>query len=397
MMQRSQNLEATNMLAVGLMSGTSLDGIDAALVRLEPAARGYDLELVRAETTPFPPRLGGLLRAALPPHEPPPRVVAALDGLLGRALGRAARAVAGDATPDFVASHGLTLYHDGSHRRTMQLGDPYAIRERCAATVVFDFRRADCAAGGQGAPLVPFVDALLFGESAEPTVALNLGGIANVTLVPPRGTQAGVRAWDTGPGMMLVDAFARERGAGRWDESGALAARGRVNEDVLAALLRDAYFALPPPKSTGRERFGAAFLARHGVAVDALDTAEGCATLCALTVETIARDLERAGLTHGRVLAAGGGTHNATMLRMLAQRLGAAFTVRSTAELGVDPDAKEAIAFAILGYETLRGRAAGLRSVSGARTNVVLGAIVPHRLDELIAKLQRELAAKRSR
>lgn len=382
------------MIAVGLMSGTSLDGIDAALVRLEPRAAGYDLKLLRARTTPFPRRLAALLREALPPGEPSPRTVALLDALLGRALGRAASDVAAGHPIDFVASHGLTLYHDGASHRTMQIGDPYAIRARAGATVVFDFRRADCAAGGQGAPLVPFADALLFGEDERSAVALNLGGIANVTIVPPRNSRQAVRAWDTGPGMMVIDAFVRSRYEGRWDEGGALAARGRISESVLRELLADEYFALAPPKSTGRERFGDAFFARHAAAFASLDTADGCATLCALTVESIAQELERHGPARGRVIASGGGTHNATLLRMLSRRLGSNFDVVVSAELGVDPDAKEAVAFAVLGYETLRGRAAGLPSVTGAREAAVLGAIVPYALAELTAKLQREVAAK---
>jgi anhydro-N-acetylmuramic acid kinase len=383
------------MLAVGLMSGTSLDGIDAALVRLEPYGARYDLELLRAHTTPFPHRLSALLRAALPPREPSPRAVALLDALLGRALGAAARNIAGEQRVDFVASHGLTLYHDAASHRTMQIGDPYAIRDRTRATVVFDFRRADCAAGGQGAPLVPFADALLFGDAEAMTVALNLGGIANVTIVPARGSPDPMRAWDTGPGMMLIDAFVRSRSQGSWDEGGSLAARGRTSEATLRALLDDAYFDLAPPKSTGRERFGDAFFARHAAALEALDTADGCATLCALTVESIARELERAGVSRGRVVASGGGTHNATLLRMLAERLGSKFEVLVSSAVGIDPDAKEAMAFAVLGYETLRGRPAGTPSVTGARRAAVLGAIVPFALDELMAKLQREVTAKR--
>lgn len=385
------------MIAVGLMSGTSLDGIDAALVRLEPRAVGYDLELLRARTTPFPRRLAALLREALPPGEPSPRTVALLDALLGRAFGRAAANVAAGRPIDFVASHGLTLYHDGASHRTMQIGDPYAIRARAGATVVFDFRRADCAAGGQGAPLVPFADALLFGESEWTTVALNLGGIANVTIVPARDSREAVRAWDTGPGMMLIDAFVRARHVGRWDEGGALAARGTVHDSVLRELLANEYFELAPPKSTGRERFGEAFFARHAAALAPLDTPDGCATLCALTVESIARELERHGPARGRVIASGGGTHNATLLRMLSERLGSNFEVIVSAELGVDPDAKEAVAFAVLGYEALRGRAVGLPSVTGAREAAVLGAIVPYALAELSAKLQREVAAKPAR
>jgi anhydro-N-acetylmuramic acid kinase len=384
------------MLACGLMSGTSLDGIDAALVRLEPRAAGYDVDLIRFSTVPFPERLRKLLRAALPPNEPSPERVAALDGALGRAFGRAARAVAAGSALDFTASHGLTLFHDGTRRRSVQIGDPYAIREATGATVVFDFRRADCAAGGQGAPLVPFADALLFG-SAQTTVALNLGGIANMTVVPPGAAPSDVRAWDTGPGNLLIDAFVRARSGGTefFDRDGARAARGRVDVAALEMLLADPYFALAPPKSTGRERFGETFLATHRASLDALSFEDGCATLTALTVEAIARDVARSAPDAARVVASGGGTHNAALLRALAERLGSGVRVVVSDELGVNADAKEALAFAILGYEALRGRPAGLPSVTGARRAAVLGAIVPHELGALLAKLERELAAKR--
>jgi anhydro-N-acetylmuramic acid kinase len=384
------------MLAVGLMSGTSLDGIDAALVKLEPRAASYDIELIRFTTVPFPERLQKLLRDALPPNEPSPERVAALDAELGRAFGRAAHDIAAGNPLDFIASHGLTLFHDGTRRRSVQIADPYAIREATGATVVFDFRRADCAAGGQGAPLVPLADALLFG-SAQTAVALNLGGIANLTVLPPVAAPGDVRAWDTGPGNLLIDAFVRARSGGRdvFDQDGARAARGRVDPAVLEALLSDPYFTLAPPKSTGRERFGEAFLATHGASLGALSFDDGCATLTALTVEAIARDVERYAPDAVRVIASGGGTHNVALLRGLSERLGAGVRVVVSDELGVNADAKEALAFAILGYEALRGRPAGLPGVTGARHAAVLGAIVPHELGALLAKLERELAAKR--
>ncbi len=278
----------------------------------------------------------------------------------------------------------------------MQLGDPYAIREATGATVVFDFRRADCAAGGQGAPLVPLADALLFG-SAQTTVALNLGGIANMTVLPPGAAPGDVRAWDTGPGNLPIDAFVRARSGGVefFDRDGARAAHGRVDAATLEALLADPYFTMAPPKSTGRERFGETFLAAHASRLGALSFDDGCATLTALTVEAIARDLERYAPDAERLIASGGGTHNASLLRGLAERLGNRVRVTVSDELGVNADAKEALAFAILGYEALRGRPAGLPGVTGARRASVLGAIVPHELGALLAKLEGELAAKR--
>jgi anhydro-N-acetylmuramic acid kinase len=377
------------------MSGTSLDGIDAALVALRPRGAGYALELLRFETAAFEAPLVARLLAALPPNAPAPAELAALDALLGEAFGDAVRTVAGEAPLDFVASHGLTLFHDGAARHTLQAGDPYRIRDRARATVVYDFRRADCAAGGEGAPLVPFADALLYAAATRDTVALNLGGIANLTLVPRGAGPAAVRAWDTGPGNMLLDAFVRERtgGACAFDRDGELAARGRADPAVLAALLADPYFRRDPPKSTGRERFGAAYLSAHAPALARLSLEDGAATLAALTARSVAADVAAHAPPGARVVVSGGGARNPALLALLRGALGERYELLRSDTLGVDPDAKEAIAFALLGYETLRGRRAGLPGVTGAAFPALLGSIAPHELSPLLAKIEGEVAA----
>ncbi len=384
------------MRAIGLMSGTSLDGIDAVLVEVRPQAERYAFDVVRFATLPFDEDLRARLIAALPPNEPSPAVVATLDRELGDAFAAAASHVARRERVDYVASHGLTLFHHGDAHETLQIGDPYRVRDALGASVVFDFRRADCAAGGQGAPLVPYVDALLFATREHDVVALNLGGIANLTVLE-RGTAASAAtAWDTGPGNMLLDAFVARRtnGAERYDAGGARAARGCVRPRALHALIaREAsYLAQPPPKSTGRERFGIHLLDAHAELLAALSLEDGCATLCAFTVETIANALERFGPARARLIVSGGGAHNATLVAGLAARLPAYDVVRS-ATLGIDPDAKEALAFALLGYETLRGRPANVPSATGAERPTVLGAIVPHGLSELLAQMAAEVAA----
>jgi anhydro-N-acetylmuramic acid kinase len=224
--------------AIGLMSGTSLDGIDAALVDLRPRGGGFAVRLERFMTVPFEREVRERLLGALAPNEPSPQILTYLDADLGRRFARAALTVAAGATVDFVASHGLTAYHAGEVRRTLQIGDPYVIRDALGATVVFDFRRADCAAGGNGAPLVPYVDALLLSSSERHTVALNLGGIANVTVLRRGAGPQAATAWDTGPGNMLLDAFVRARTAGAedFDRDGAYAARGVVDERVVREL-----------------------------------------------------------------------------------------------------------------------------------------------------------------
>jgi anhydro-N-acetylmuramic acid kinase len=380
--------------SVGLMSGTSLDGVDAALLDIVPGAASYTVRVLRARTVPFSAELGARVRAALPPAAPSPAAVLALDADLGAALGDAALAIADRAAVDFVASHGLTLFHDPDAARTWQIGDPFVIRERCAATVLYDFRRADCAAGGQGAPLVPFADALLLRCERRFRVALNLGGIANLTLLDPAKDTLDVVAWDVGPANMALDAFVRRRSAGRaaCDRDGAYARAGRVDDRALRALLSDSYFALPPPKTTGRERFGDAFLDEHNAALAPLSLEDGCATLVALTAQTVAAAVARTAPPGAEVVVSGGGARNPALLDALRARL-PGIDVSTSAAYGIDPDFKEAIAFALLGYELLRGRPAGIPGVTGARGAALLGAIAPQHLDALLRKRDEELAA----
>jgi anhydro-N-acetylmuramic acid kinase len=382
------------MIAIGLICGTSLDGIDAALVDMVPAGEGYAVRLLAARTHPFAGDVAARLRAAVAPGRPEPAEVAALDLAVGASFAEAAAAVAGSARIDFVASHGVTLYHAGDRCITWQIGNPFAIRERVGTTVLFDFRRADCAAGGSGAPLVPYADALWFGSRERFRVAINLGGIANATMLPPGASFADARAWDIGPGNMLIDAFVRSRTGGSLtcDRDGAYAAHGTVDAAALRTLLDDPYFALPPPKTAGREQFGDAFWKGRGAVLEALSLHDGCATLVALTAETIAATIRATGARAGDAVVAGGGVHNPALMRALAERL-AGFDVLSSARFGVDPDMKEAMAFALLGYELVRGRPCGLPAVTGARHAALLGAIVPQDLDRLVALVREELDA----
>ncbi|HEY6327307.1 MAG TPA: anhydro-N-acetylmuramic acid kinase, partial [Candidatus Cybelea sp.] len=269
------------MHAVGLMSGTSLDGIDAALVSIVPNGASYRINPQRFETYPFEANLRDELLAVLPPNEGSVAGVARLHHALGDAFACAARSIAGSDAIDYAASHGQTIWHDGPARVTLQIGDPFAIREAVEATVCYDFRSADCAVGGQGAPLVARVDALLLSSAEEDRVAVNLGGIANVTLLRKGAAPEEAVAFDTGPANMLLDAFVRDRtnGTQHFDRDGVLAAAGRADGVLLTAMLADEFFAMPPPKTGGRERFGAQFLARHGGALAKLSIEDGAATL----------------------------------------------------------------------------------------------------------------------
>lgn len=379
------------MLAVGLMSGTSLDGVDAALVRILPRGPSYALELLRFETLPFDRALKEELPAVLPPNPGSLAALARLHRTLGEAFGRAAKAVTGSQSVGYVASHGQTLWHDGAAHVTLQAGDAFTIREAVDATVCYDFRSADCAAGGQGAPLIARVDALLLGDAGEDRVALNLGGIANVTLLREGAAPEEAVAFDTGPGNMLLDAFVTEHTGGRlrFDDGGMLAQAGRVDERLLEALLADSFFNTPPPKTTGRERFGAHFLAQHRTELEALSLEDASATLAELTAASIARAVVEAGFAGARVVASGGGTRNRSLMERLAARLQSA-RIETSDAFGLPADAKEAMGFAVLGYELLRERAGNVPAATGARHGAVLGAIAPVRLRDLLARVERE-------
>jgi anhydro-N-acetylmuramic acid kinase len=263
------------------------------------------------------------------------------------------------------------------------------------ATVIYDFRSADTAAGGHGAPLVARVDALLLGDDREDRVALNLGGIANVTLLRAGAPPEEAVAFDTGPANMVLDRFVSHRTANAetYDRDGMLAASGHADEALLEAMLGDEYFAALPPKTTGRERFGAHFLERYATQLAPLSAPDGAATLTELTAASVAQSVTRAGFSGARLIVSGGGARNRTLLARLAARLDGA-RVETSDAMGIPIDAKEAIAFAVLGYETLRGRAGNVPAATGARHAAVLGAIAPFALPELLDAIARECAAQ---
>lgn len=379
------------MIALGLICGTSLDGIDAVRVDVRPRAHGYAVTTLAFATVPFEPALRARILAAYPPQPVDALAISALHADVGTAFGAAALA-AGAGPVDFVASHGVTLAHAGERGHTLQIGDAFRIREAAAATVVYDFRAADTAAGGHGAPLVPYVDALLLADPGEARVALNLGGIANLSVLPANAAPADVVAFDSGPANLPIDTYvaARTSDRRRYDRDGALARAGSSDPALLALMAADPYFAAPSPKSTGRERFGAAFIAAHRAALDALSCNDAVATLTALTVRTVADAIRGAAPDAACVIVSGGGAHNPAILDGLRAAL-PRMRIAASDAFGIDPDAKEGIAFAILGYEALRERPAGLPRVTGARGPRVLGALAPHGLAELSARIRAEV------
>lgn len=345
------------------MSGTSLDGVTAALVRIEePAPDDLRVLLVSYRTVPYDDERRGRIAETI--ARGTARDLALLDADLGDWFAEAAislldEAAVANARLAFVASHGQTVWHE-PRRASLQLGNAAVLAERLGVPVISDFRSRDVAAGGEGAPLVPRADRLLFSRPDGPRVLLNLGGIANFTLVPPRGDRAPVLAFDTGPGVVVIDECVRRLFPGApYDDDGAIARRGRACEAALAESLAHPYFAVAPPKSTGREAFGAPFAER----LIALCRAEGVsdADVVATAVEITARSVADAARfipAERRPLDAvrsGGGAKNPALVRAL-ERAWPGVEHRAFDELFFAGEAKEAVAFALLGYLTWTGR-----------------------------------------
>ena len=364
---------------LGLMSGTSLDGIDAVVI--EFGADGP--RILAAETLSYPGDLREQL-LTLTQGGGPNEIerLGRLDRTLGALFADAALAALTScnlkpAAIRAVGSHGQTVRHrpTGSAPFTLQIADPNLIAEITGITTVADFRRRDVAAGGQGAPLVPAFHAGCFRDACEDRAVLNVGGMANLTLLPA-DTQKLVSGFDTGPGNVLLDAWVGKHLGKRYDKNGSWAAQGATNQQLLNALLHDDYFKAPPPKSTGRERFNLCWLEQHLAGIEHCAPADVQATLVALTVSTVAAALCEAAPATQRLLVCGGGTHNDALMRSLASAL-PEIAVESTARHGLDPDWVEAAAFAWMARETLAGRPGNLPSVTGAHGLRVLGGIYP--------------------
>ena len=383
-------------LAVGLMSGTSLDGVDAALVRLAGPAEQPRVRLRAFVTLPYPPKVKQWIMRVAAGVQTKVEGVSQLNFLLGELFARAALHVCRVAhvSPQRVSvigSHGQTIYHQGSAEliqghvepvdpNTLQIAEPAVIAERTGAPVVADFRTADVAAGGQGAPLVPMVDYLLLRDRRKGTVALNIGGIANVTVIPAKAKPLDIVGFDTGPGNMVSDALVQHFTGDReyYDAGGRVAALGKVNEPLLADALCHPFFLRPPPKSAGREQFGQDFVARYFFSRRRTRFEDLLRTAAELTARTIAGALARfvfPGEKIDRLIVSGGGAHNRLLVKRLVELL-PHLTVELSDRYGLPVDAKEAIAFAVLADRTLHGLPGNLPSVTGARRAVVLGKIV---------------------
>lgn len=359
------------MRVAGIMSGTSLDGIDVAIVEI----RGRRVETIGFTSTPYRPEVRQAI-LAVSDTVTHTSAISRLNYQLAELYAKAVkRTVARYGPVALIGCHGQTIFHEG-RSNTLQLGEPAVLAERTGAAVVSNFRARDIAAGGQGAPLVPYVDYLLFRHPARTRVALNIGGIANITVLPAGASSDAVLALDTGPGNMVIDSLVRESSGGKLtcDRGGRIAASGRVSRPLLDELLRDEYYRRKPPKSAGREQYGVEFLKR--LKKSRLPLPDLIATVTVLTAATIALAIRRYGNRPQELIASGGGTHNPQIMDHLAAFLPEVSIATST-DYGVHADAKEAIAFAVLAYETWRGRSSNLTGATGARKEVTLGCITP--------------------
>jgi anhydro-N-acetylmuramic acid kinase len=364
-------------LYLGLISGTSMDAIDAALVEID----GARCEVQHARAFAYPAGLHDRLSQLIAqPHGVSLDEIGELDTAVGEAFAAAARQLLDEANVPSaqvtaIGSHGQTLRHqpNGARPFTWQIGNPDVIAERTGITTVADFRRRDVAAGGEGAPLAPALHQAVLASAVEARAVINIGGIGNITWLPPDGAPIG---FDTGPGNCLMDGWSQRHRGKPFDQDGEWAASGRVDAQLLRLLLSEPFFFRPAPKSTGRELFNLDWLDAHLAALNAqLSPADVQSTLCELTARSIAHACASVGRVQ-RALLCGGGAHNSELRRRL-QALMPISVVTTTAEFNLDPDYVEAAAFAWLASRTLAGLPGNLPSVTGARHRVVLGSIHP--------------------
>jgi anhydro-N-acetylmuramic acid kinase len=383
---------------VGLMSGTSCDGIDVCLAKITGNGISTKIEIIGFETYPYDNDIRKLIFDTTQQQTGSVDKVCQLNFILGKLFADAVKQVARKLSVslseiDIIGSHGHTVYHVPSSRgnmdkcagSTLQIGEPSIIAQETGITTVADFRARDIAAGGEGAPLVAYADFILFGRDNVCRAIQNIGGIANVTFLPGDCDINGVIAFDTGPGNMIIDRFAEiiTNGKSKFDKNGELASKGKLNQDLLETLCSHPYLSKRPPKSTGREDFGIQFSDNlyKDTKLGNIDALEAIATVTAFTARSISDSYRRfiqPVSEISEVVISGGGIHNLTLLRFLEHYL-KGIKIRKADEFDIPSEAKEALSFAILANETVCGNPCNVPSATGARESVVLGKIIPGR------------------
>jgi anhydro-N-acetylmuramic acid kinase len=386
-------MNARSMVVAGVMSGTSADGIDVAVVRIAPGRPKPTIRLLAHEAFRFPSALRRAVLAAMNAKSTSTAELARLNWRLGLAYAETVKATADrhKFKLDMIGCHGQTLYHQAlpasyaarNFACTWQTGEASVIAQTLGVPVVSNFRPADMVAGGQGAPLVPLLDYVMFADAKRGRILQNIGGIANLTAIPAKSKANAVIAFDNGPGNMVIDALAQMLFNRPFDRNGAIAARGAVLQPVLRKMLRDPYFSLKPPRTAGREQFGREFAEKFLAGCRRLsdEPADALATATALTAETIAQSYER--FVHpcmkghpADYIVSGGGARNATLMAMLAARLEPLGCELATSEgFGLPAEAKEAAAFALLAWHTWHKLPGNIPSATGAKRPVVLGQV----------------------
>lgn len=380
------------MRVCGLMSGTSLDGLDIAIADFAEVEDKISYQLIYFTTMPYSDELKAKLLRLMDPLAPMQQV-SSMNMYLGELYAGLIK-VALEGTDvdygsiDLISSHGQTMWHEPeagsdpfSRPNSLQIGDISALAEFAEKTVIGDFRPRDMAAGGQGAPLVPFADEVLFRLETAGRVLLNIGGIANLTVLPPANSEKKTLAYDTGPGNMIIDAFVKKHSGGKrnYDDGGKLGAAGAVNSEWLGQLLAHPYYGMAAPKSTGRELFGAAYADELWSDGDklGLSAEDKIATVTKLTAETIAAEIRKFAESHEveEVCISGGGVHNSTLIGFIKERLPGSIAVKSSSEIGIDSDAKEAFVFALLGFLGFNKKPNNLPAATGAEQPTILGKI----------------------
>jgi len=363
-------------LYIGLMSGTSLDGIDAALVRF----KNKQVTVVETVCSPLSSNLKDEIKSLINPSENEINRLTSLDIQLGQHFSEVVQQLINKANikkQDVIAigSHGQTIRHlpAAKYPSTLQIGDPNIIAEITSITTVADFRRRDIAAGGQGAPLVPAFHEQIFRDPKKNRVILNLGGIANITILPA-DKNIPVTGFDTGPANTLINHWIQQQQNKSYDDGGKWASSGTINEDFLKELLNDDYFKLTPPKSTGTEYFNAAWLTKKLSQFPFLAAEDVQASLTAFTATTIKDAITQYANRVDEIIICGGGVHNDFLLQQLKQAL-PNVEIHSSAKYGLDPDYVEATAFAWLAKQTMNHKAGNLPEVTGAKRAVILGGV----------------------